>query len=1019
MTVSCSPLPFVALLGIVLLATPAGALPGNTIQAGPYLQDATPTSTWVCWETSGTGPNPTESRVDYGTDFTLSNTANGNSFPSSAGTVIHQTPLTGLTPNTTYYYQVTTGNSTSTLSAFHTQPSDAADTPWRFAAVSDTQRGSDPYKHREVIEEGIIAYTQANYGLSIPEQLSFLINVGDLVSTGSSHSDWQDDFFAQAGELLRQVPLYPVLGNHEANASLYFEYMHLPNNGTPGYEEHWYTVDHQNVRLIGMDTNSGYTVQAQLTWLDGALAEAGSDDNIDFVFVQFHHPHKSELWTPGESGFSTQIVARVEQFSTDTGKPSIHFFGHTHGYSRGQSRDHNHLMVNVATGMGSVDYWYAYPQADYLEFQYSVPEWGFVMVDVEAGADPKFTLRRISRGNDYIFYDNQVMDEITVRRFNTPPATPLALTPNASSGFVPGWGVELAASPFSDPDGDTLLESHWQVTTTSGDYSAPVVDDWRRIENFYRPDNGAAWYSVDNVVDPAIEDIFLDESLPGCTPVHWRVRYRDSALQWSAWSEEQTFQVGQSDSGAFGPQPADGASGIALTPTLTWSPCLPTDSFDVYFGTGPNLGPADLRGSFTESSYFPGLLQEETAYYWRVDFVTAGQTETGATWSFTTHGPLPTAATAEWRFDDASPATGQPLQAALGSSVMTPRGMAYGSDWWIGPTDDMVIPHIGGEEANYIHLDNVYGSNTGLETYFNAPGNGNGGCCDVEQFTLIYDLYFDVSQTELQALWQGNATNSNDAEFFVNCGTGGFWVAGTGHIGSNLWDTGEWVRIAHRVDYPNSSAVFVNGVKVLSDAQLSAPDWLYGQGTGLPVWMLTDNNGGTDVAVVQCANLALVDDLLPDAVIAGLGGPRAAGIFVAPDASRYCFGSPNSFSLGCVLDWEGSSSLMADDLRLIALGSVPSQFGLFYYGPQQTQVLFGDGFRCVGSGGIGIFRLRPILQADATGRAHLDLDLTASSGAGQILPGSSWNFQYWYRDPLLPGGANFNLSDALEVLFRP
>jgi hypothetical protein len=113
---------------------------------------------------------------------------------------------------------------------------------------------------------------------------------------------------------------------------------------------------------------------------------------------------------------------------------------------------------------------------------------------------------------------------------------------------------------------------------------------------------------------------------------------------------------------------------------------------------------------------------------------------------------------------------------------------------------------------------------------------------------------------------------------------------------------------------------------------------------------------------------------------------------------------------------------MADDLRLIALGSVPSQFGLFYYGPQQTQVLFGDGFRCVGSGGIGIFRLRPILQADATGRAHLDLDLTAfpaSSGAGQILPGSSWNFQYWYRDPLLPGGANFNLSDALEVLFRP
>ena len=52
----------------------------------------------------------------------------------------------------------------------------------------------------------------------------------------------------------------------------------------------------------------------------------------------------------------------------------------------------------------------------------------------------------------------------------------------------------------------------------------------------------------------------------------------------------------------------------------------------------------------------------------------------------------------------------------------------------------------------------------------------------------------------------------------------------------------------------------------------------------------------------------------------------------------------------------------------------------------------------------------------------LELDLAAppaNSGAGQITAGSTWNFQYWYRDPQLPGGSGFNLSDALQVLFRP
>ena len=150
--------------------------------------------------------------------------------------------------------------------------------------------------------------------------------------------------------------------------------MDVPHNAPPGLDEHCYHFDHQNVRIISLDSNGYVSSQAQYDWLDALLAKTCNDDEIDFVFAQFHHPHKSESWTPGESNFSTNIVERLEQFSTDCGKPSIHFFGHTPSYSRGQSRDHDHLMVNVATGMGSIDYWWDYPNEDYDEFQITLQE---------------------------------------------------------------------------------------------------------------------------------------------------------------------------------------------------------------------------------------------------------------------------------------------------------------------------------------------------------------------------------------------------------------------------------------------------------------------------------------------------------------------------------------------------------------------------------------------------------------------------------------------------------------------
>lgn len=151
-------------------------------------------------------------------------------------------------------------------------------------------------------------------------------------------------------------------------------------------------------------------------------------------------------------------------------------------------------------------------------------------------------------------------------------------------------------------------------------------------------------------------------------------------------------------------------------------------------------------------------------------------------------------------------------------------------------------------------------------------------------------------------------------------------------------------------------------------------------------------------------------------VIADLELPLVCG---APPFN-YCIGAPNSVGSGASMLYSGTTSIAANDFQLEVQLARPGQFGIFFYGPQQAQIPFGDGFRCIAPGGVGIFRLYPPILANPFGDAQRLLDFTqppASSGAGAVLPGSTWYFQFWYRDPGGPGGSGFNFSDGLGASF--
>ncbi|TDJ68783.1 MAG: hypothetical protein E2O39_12650 [Planctomycetota bacterium] len=134
-----------------------------------------------------------------------------------------------------------------------------------------------------------------------------------------------------------------------------------------------------------------------------------------------------------------------------------------------------------------------------------------------------------------------------------------------------------------------------------------------------------------------------------------------------------------------------------------------------------------------------------------------------------------------------------------------------------------------------------------------------------------------------------------------------------------------------------------------------------------------------------------------------------AGDADCPAPTAYCQASPNSVGPGALMAHSGSTSLFADDLVFVANG-VPNQPGIFFYGPDQASIPFGNGMLCVGG---QLVRFDPTTASGNTLSAPMDYAPPAP-----VRSGATFHFQAWYRDPVA-GGAFFNLSDGLTVTFCP
>lgn len=192
------------------------------------------------------------------------------------------------------------------------------------------------------------------------------------------------------------------------------------------------------------------------------------------------------------------------------------------------------------------------------------------------------------------------------------------------------------------------------------------------------------------------------------------------------------------------------------------------------------------------------------------------------------------------------------------------------------------------------------------------------------------------------------------------------------------------------------------------------------------------NTGGDLVRVSANGATSTVLDVTPLAASPaemGFSEPLRSAVIAQPipdglDVRRfdltntYCVAGANSINPnGAQIGYAGPTSVSLNSFTLTVSGATAGP-GFFYYGTTTDFAPLGDGFLCLNG---SVFRLGPAVPSIGGANSRF-LDFTtfpAGIGPGTITPGSTWYFQYRYRNingPLMTG---FNQSNGLQVTFAP
>jgi hypothetical protein len=304
----------------------------TAVTRGPYLQQPTPEGVLVRWRTDGPSAGRLWSSPKPG----------GPLAPHVDDPVVafdHELWLAGA-PGSLVGYGVGTpsglvlagGDSDHVL---RLPPAPGSDLPLRIWVLGDSGTAN---ADAEAVRDAYDAYAPARLETDV------WLMLGDNAYNDGTLAEYQAAVFDFYPEWLRQVPLWPVLGNHEAYTSRsadqsgpYFDLFTLPTagecGGVPSGTEAYYSFDHGPVHFVVLDSadSDRSSGGAMATW---AKADLAAVDQATWVIVAFHHPPYSK--GSHNSDTESYMVQMRENLLPvlEAGGVDLVLTGHSHSYER-------------------------------------------------------------------------------------------------------------------------------------------------------------------------------------------------------------------------------------------------------------------------------------------------------------------------------------------------------------------------------------------------------------------------------------------------------------------------------------------------------------------------------------------------------------------------------------------------------------------------------------------------------------------------------------------------------------
>lgn len=298
-----------------------------SVTRSPYLQSATTNGITIRWRTSA----PTDTRVWCG----LAPEALSFVTSDSVLTNEHVLTLTGLLPDTRYFYAIGTSlgpvmNDTNLW--FTTLPVPGTDKPTRIWVLSDVGYGGTTAAS---VRNAYTNFTGAR-GTDV------VLTMGDNEQHNGTDAQFQTYFFDVWSAQLRNLVFWTTLGNHDTWSSStpgpypYFDIFSLPSDGrsggVPSGTENYYSFDHGQVHFLSIDSvaASHATNSAMANWIRADLLL----NTKPWVIAYWHYPpysmgsHNSDT-EAGMKEMRENIVPILEAGGVD-----LVLCGHTHVYER-------------------------------------------------------------------------------------------------------------------------------------------------------------------------------------------------------------------------------------------------------------------------------------------------------------------------------------------------------------------------------------------------------------------------------------------------------------------------------------------------------------------------------------------------------------------------------------------------------------------------------------------------------------------------------------------------------------